>query len=237
MEEMEAERLLQKVEEEVSRGNYDLRGLGFWKLVAEAKKNSRFVEKFGKRISEVDQKVFRAKAWIALDLKVGHAMELVGTIIALILLYLGLRQGGTLWGIYLVVAAAILSATLHPFFHYIVGKSQGINFTFYFPDGPLLIEPTLKIDYYSYLRATPTQRAMMHVAGPIATSLAPLTVLILGVLLKAPTWANIVVLVLLAFNAGSEFAPWILIKLGIPKIFFADFRKTDTYRTLRELRA
>ncbi|MFQ5815378.1 MAG: hypothetical protein ACE5G7_02660 [Candidatus Hydrothermarchaeaceae archaeon] len=234
MEEKEAEELLQKVEEEVSKGNYDLKGLGFWKLVAQAKKNPKLVEKFGSRISEVDQKAFKNWAWLTVSITTGHVIELAGTVIALALLYTGLTTTTTLGGISLVLSALILSATLHPFAHYLVGNRVGIDFTFYFPDGPALIEPTLKTDYATYLKASPKDRAMMHLAGPVMTSLGPLIVLILGMASGALTWAVVLVGVVLLFNASSEIAPLILLKLNVPKILFADFRKTDTYRTLRE---
>jgi hypothetical protein len=234
MEEKEAEELLKRVEEEINKGNYDLKGLGFWKLVTQVKKNPSLVEKFGDRIGEVDQKAFKHWAWLTVGITTGHVLELAGTIIGGALLYLGLTKGTTLGGISLVLSALILSATLHPFAHYLVGKWKGIDFTFYFPDGPALIEPTLKIDYATYLRASARDRAMMHLAGAISTSVGPLVVLILGLASGVLDWALIVVGAYLLFTVSSELLPLILLKLGLPKILFADFRKTDTYRTMRE---
>ncbi|MEE9593904.1 MAG: hypothetical protein V3V92_00730, partial [Candidatus Hydrothermarchaeales archaeon] len=205
-------------------------------LVAEAKKNPELVEKFGERIKEVDQKAFKNWAWLTVNITVGHIVELIGTIIALALLYIGLTNTTILGGVSLVLSALVLSVTLHPFAHYLVGKWKGINFTFYFPDGPALIEPTLKTDYATYLKASPQDRAMMHLAGPIATSLGPLLVLILGLASGALPWAVILVGVVLLANAGSELAPLILLKINRPKILFMDFKKTDTYRALREWR-
>ncbi len=213
-----------------------MKGLGFWKLVAEAKKNPALVDKFGSRIGEVDQRAFKNWAWLTVGITTGHIIELVGTVIAFALLYIGLTTRTTLGGVSLVLSAFLLSATLHPFAHYFVGRWKGIDFTFYFPDGPALIEPTLKIDYGTYLRASAMDRAMMHLAGPISTSLGPLAVLILGIASGASTWAVVLVAFILLFNGSTEFAPLILLKLNMPKIFFADFRKTDTYRTLREWR-
>lgn len=236
MEEKEADGLLRKVEEEISKGNYDLKGLGFWKVVAEAKKDSSLVEKFGERIGDVDQKAFKNWAWLTISITLGHLIELVGTLFGLVLLYFGLTDTTTYGGIALVLSSLVFATTLHPFAHYFIGRLKGIDFTFYFPDGPGLIEPTLKIDYASYLKTPPKDRAMMHLAGPIATSLAPLIVLILGMVFGALPWAVILVGVVLLVNASTEIIPLILLKINMTKILFADFRKTDTYRALREWR-
>ncbi len=236
MEVSEAKALLDRVEEETSKGNFALKELGFWRVVLEAKKNPAIVDELGDRIGDIDQKAFKKWAWLSVSITIGHIIELIGTAIALALLYIGLTTATNLGGVSLVLSALILSATLHPFAHYLVGKWQGIDFTFYFPNGPALIEPTIKIDYASYLRAPAKGRVLMHLAGPIATSAAPLGVLVLGLIFGAQTLALAIVSLVLVFNGGSEFAPLVLKPLGITKIIFMDFRKTDTMRVLREWR-
>ncbi len=64
--------------------------------------------------------------------------------------------------------------TLHPLSHYFTGSLCGIRFTHYYLNGPAKIEPTLRIDYSSYLKAPAKQRALMHLSGVIGTVAAPL---------------------------------------------------------------
>lgn len=235
MDEKEAGELLRNIEGEVSKGNFALREMGFWKLVDAAKRDKNFAEKFADRIADIDRKAFKNRAWFTVSLTLGHAVELLGVILGIALLIAGLFYlDGAGAGISVILAAAIFSATLHPFAHYVVGRTQGIKFSYYFPDGPALIEPTLKIDYASYLRASAKGRALMHLAGPISTSLGPFVVLVLSAIYGIGRIYLAVVLLILLFMASSEFVPLIAIKLGKPKILFADFRKSDTIRTLRE---
>jgi hypothetical protein len=79
-------------------------------------------------------------------------------------------------GLMLLVAAGGLSVTLHDPAHWLVGRLRGIRFDSYFLDGPFRIQPGIKIDYGSYLRASPTARAWMHAAGAVASKVAPFAV-------------------------------------------------------------
>ncbi len=76
----------------------------------------------------------------------------------------------------LYICALILLATLHPLSHYVTGSLFGIRFTHFYLDGPARFEPTLRIDYASYLRVSPAKRALMHASGAIGTVIAPLIV-------------------------------------------------------------
>ena len=99
------------------------------------------------------------------------------------------------------------------------------------------IEPTLKIDYETYVQASSKERAVFHLAG--AFNSVGVVLLVLLVALATPDTqapAKIVLSALFIFTAASEIIPVVFIKLGLPKILFADFRKSDTYRFLRELR-
>jgi hypothetical protein len=52
----------------------------------------------------------------------------------------------------------------------------GIRFSHYFLDGPLRVQPGLKIDYASYLRASPGRRGWMHASGAVVSKIAPFAV-------------------------------------------------------------
>lgn len=232
----EIQEILDRIEGEVSKGNYALRELGFWKIVSSVKRDPSLIEKFGDQIGRIDQEVFRERAWLAVDAKLGHVVELIGTIFGVALIFYGLQNPGTVMGVSFVLSAFVLMTTLHPLSHYIVGRYFGIGFTFYFPDGPAMIEPTLKTDYASYLKSSPRSRAMMHAIGPIVSTSVLLATGIMAFAYGAPTWSYLLLSALFLLNIPNEIMPPILIKIGLKKILFADLHKTDTYRALREWR-
>jgi hypothetical protein len=100
------------------------------------------------------------------------------------------------WMLYL--SALILMATLHPLSHYVTGRSSGIRFTHYYLNGPAKIEPTLRIDHFSYLKASGNKRAIMHLSGVIGTLAGPLVAMVIALGKGASTAAmNLIVLFLL----------------------------------------
>lgn len=220
---MDIEEELERIEGEVEKGNYDLRGLGFWKIVAEVKKDPSLVERFADRIGGIDRKVFEERVWFRVGVLTGHLAEVAGTILGAGLVWLSLSTpSGVLQGLSLVFASLILSSTLHPLAHYTVGRAFGIQFLFYFPDGPAKIEPSLKTDYSSYLKAKPRERALMHISGPVATNGVALICLAIGLYTGVPTWA------LLAL------AGYFLLALGTE--IFVSPMAGDMKRVKRELR-
>ena len=96
----------------------------------------------------------------------------------------------------MLVAAGTLDATTHGLAHLAVGTFVGIDFTDWFVDLPKKPQPGFKIDYASYLRASPRQRAWMHAAGAIATKLTPFLVVPYAVAIGTDTWAVLVLLAL-----------------------------------------
>ena len=50
-------------------------------------------------------------------------------------------------------------------------------------------QPGFKIDYASYLRASPRHRAWMHAAGAIATKLTPFLIIPYALAIDTDTWA------------------------------------------------
>ena len=95
-------------------------------------------------------------------------METIITIAAVILAF----QTNSNWMLYF--SALILMTILHPLSHYITGAFFGIRFTHYYLNGPARIEPTLRINQISYLKASGGKRAFMHITGVIGTLAAPL---------------------------------------------------------------
>jgi hypothetical protein len=238
MEEGEVEEILGKLESEFGKGNYEAaKSLGFWRVVRAAKKEPKLAENVAERIGRLDKLLFESKVWTKLDYKFGTAIELLGAIIGLMLLYFGSTSMGVESTVFYIASAIVLMTALHPISHSIAGKLFGIKFHFYFLDGPMLVEPTLKVDYSTYVRAPAKKRAIFHLAGAINSVLVTLIVFLVALGdPDAPSAAKVILGVWWLFTTSSELFPLIFIKLGLPKIFFADFKKTDSYRALREWR-
>lgn len=226
MEEVESE--LNRIEEAVLKGDYSLKEMGFWRIVAKVKKEPELTHKFADQIGRIDQAVFRAKAPITVPIKVGHFIEMTMTFVVIIVLYF-LLSSGIYTGVALIAGTFVLMGTLHPLAHWIVGRIFGIEFTFYFPDGPALIEPTIKTDYASYLRAAPIKRAIMHAAGPIISTFVIIPSLVIAVIIEVPSWSFWLLLGFLIFNAVFEVLPPLWVKLGVKGLV-----KSDSYRAWRE---
>jgi hypothetical protein len=126
-------------------------------------------------IEKISRKRFGEKVSFTINVTPGNLLEIIITLAAIILAF----QTTTNWMLYL--SALILMATLHPLSHYITGAISGIRFTHYYLNGPARIEPTLRIDYSSYLKAKASGRALMHLSGVIGTLAAPVIVAFIAI--------------------------------------------------------
>jgi hypothetical protein len=99
--------------------------------------------------------------------------------------------------------------------HYIVGRLVGIRFAYWFPHGIYVffrspgkklwkIEPSLKIDYNSYLRASPMARIVMHASGAIVTKITVGAIALIAILFNAPLWAIILLIANFAIYIGTD---------------------------------
>jgi hypothetical protein len=126
-------------------------------------------------IEKISRKRFGEKVSFTINVTPGNLLEIIITLAAIILAF----QATTNWMLYL--SALILMATLHPLSHYITGAISGIRFTHYYLNGPARVEPTLRIDYSSYLKAKASGRALMHLSGVIGTLAAPVIVAFIAI--------------------------------------------------------
>lgn len=238
MQESEIGEKLEKIKAGVDGGDFSvIKELGFYKIVSEIKKNRELGDKFASMIGDIDYKFFDSRIRFKIPFTIGTIIELGLAIISLILLYLGARaEPGIIEALLFLLSALLMMTALHPISHAIAGKAFGIRFYFYFLDGPLLIEPTLKTDYASYVKAEPMKRAIFHLAGAINSIATTFFVFLVALLTKSADISVIITFLWFAFTAFSEIIPLIVVKLGIKKIIFADFRKSDSYRALREYR-
>ena len=186
---------LDRIEAAVEAGDTDLRGLGFWRVVALIKRDDDLIERYADQVGRIDSKAFRAGVRFHVPVWVGIALMLIAVGVGIVAVALALRAGadsepdrGTA-GVGLVIGAAAWAAGLHSLAHYLVGRGVGIRFTdlfVAFPPPPL---PGLKTDYATYLRASPVARAWMHASGALATKLAPFIALAFAPAARAPGWA------------------------------------------------
>jgi len=146
--------------------SYD--GKAFWIIIDRVKRDKIKDDELLKLIENISQKRFREKVSFTIGVPAGNMLAIAVTVAAIVLAF----QPGGNWSTYIL--ALVLMATLHPLSHYITGTILGIKFTHYYLNGPARIEPTLRIDYFSYLKALGKKRALMHASGVIGTVMAPL---------------------------------------------------------------
>ncbi|MBU3968542.1 MAG: hypothetical protein KKG76_14420 [Euryarchaeota archaeon] len=128
-----------------------------------------------KDLEELSRKRFSKRVRFTLGVPLGNMLEGAATIAILVMVFLIDSE----WMLY--ISALVLMATLHPLSHYLTGAFTGIRFTHYYLDGPAKVEPTLRIDHISYLKASGKQRALMHLSGVLGTVAAPLIAAIIAV--------------------------------------------------------
>lgn len=148
--------------------NYD--GKKFLAIVNKVKKDKFNDDELLELIEKTSRRRFGEKVSFTMNVPIGNLLETIITIAAIILTF----QATSNWMLYL--GALILMTTLHPLSHYITGAFFGIRFTHYYLNGPARIEPTLRIDHSSYLKAKASGRALMHLSGVIGTVAAPVIV-------------------------------------------------------------
>ncbi len=147
----------------------------FRDIVNQVKKDKTNDDELLMQIENISRKRFRGNVTLTVGVPAGNILEGVITIAAIILAF----QATSSWMLY--ASALILMTTLHPLSHYITGALSGIRFTHYYLNGPARIEPTLRIDYSSYLKVKASGRALMHLSGVIGTVAAPVIVAFIAI--------------------------------------------------------
>ncbi|MFA4957451.1 MAG: hypothetical protein WC556_10830 [Candidatus Methanoperedens sp.] len=148
------------------KSNYN--GKEFMSILNKVKKDRINDDDLLRQIESISRNRFIMNVSLTLPIAAGNLMELLATMAAIILPFM--VKGD----IFIYASALVLMATLHPLSHYASGWLCGIRFTHYYLNGPARIEPTLRIDQISYLKASGGKRAFMHLTGVIGTLAAPL---------------------------------------------------------------
>jgi hypothetical protein len=176
---------LARIERAVDEGNTALGRLGFWRLVDRIKVEPALSHHWAEAVGRIERKVYEARTRLRLPVWLGNLVLALGTVISASLVPAALAiarrsssQEPLVSGLLVVAAAVGLSTNVHGLAHYVVGRLGGIRFHSYFIGGPLKLTPGLKIDYETYLKATPGSRATMHAAGALASKAAPFAVFV-----------------------------------------------------------
>jgi hypothetical protein len=180
---------LARIEAAVAVGDTDLSTLGFWRLVAEVKRDPVLIGAHADTIGRIDTAAFRARVRVRVPVWVGNALLLLGVVVGAAAIVVAARTEDVVAGLALLAAAGIWALSVHSPTHWFVGWLAGIRFTDYFLGGPVPPRPGLKTDYATYLRAEPSMRAWFHASGAIATKIAPFVALALAPVTNAPAWA------------------------------------------------
>ncbi|MGH2692392.1 MAG: hypothetical protein ACRDHM_07785 [Actinomycetota bacterium] len=225
-----------RIEAEVDRGNTDLAGLGFWRLVRQVKLEPRLAEHWADVAGRIDRKAFERSVRPRMPVWLGNSILLLASAVLIALLFVAIGLGRdavgsgeqVLPGLIAVAAAGGLSVNLHDLAHWVVGRMAGIRFTAYFLKKPLLT-PGLKIDYASYLRTSPGARAWMHASGAVVSKIAPFAVFAAVYL---PHRAA-------GYDLFPSWSLWAILAIGVVQIItdiLFSTKKSDWKRVRRELR-
>ena len=194
--EQELREAFARIEVAVEGGNTDLAALGFWRRVAQVKRDPTLVVRWAEQIGRIDRAAFEAAVSPRFPVWFGNLVMLAEVAFGTGAIALAAVSSGTVTGLGLIAGGVAWAISFHCLAHWVVGRMVGIRFTAYFLGGPFPRRPGLKIDYESYLRASAMGRAVMHGSGAVATKLAPFLALSAAPAYEAPGWSVIVLLVI-----------------------------------------
>jgi hypothetical protein len=160
--------MYEELKERLKQIEIDYNGKVFRDIINQVKKDKVNDDELLGLIEKTSRKRFGENVSFTMNVNLGNLLETIITIAAVILAF----QTNSNWILYF--SALILMTTLHPLSHYITGAFFGIRFTHYYLNGPARIEPTLRINQITYLKASGGKRAFMHITGVIGTLAAPL---------------------------------------------------------------
>jgi hypothetical protein len=175
-------KVLERAEAALAEGR-TLEGTGFWKAVGAARRDSALAIEFA------------VPAGVGTALLAGAS----GAGVAALVLA-GDIESRLLRSAVFLAALGALEVGTHSLAHWAVGRAMGMRFTYYFLGGPPPPRPGAKLDYGSYLRVPPAQRAVMHASGAVVTKIVPFALIPVARSLDLPAW---VVYLLLFVGLGQ----------------------------------
>lgn len=164
-------------------------GTGFWAAVTSVKKQPDLVEAHADRIAEIDQKAFRNWVLFTIPLGAGTTLAVLAVLVGVALVGWAYALDGLTAVVVFYIGLGVLLAATHGLGHLIVGWSMGMRFTCWFVGTIQMPQPGVKVDYSTYLRAKPRQRAWMHASGAIVTKAMPFLLIGAAIAADLPAWA------------------------------------------------
>lgn len=189
------ERVLDRAEQAVAAGG-SLEGTGFWKAVGAARRDQVLAGRYADRIASIDRKAFENGVRLRVSAGVGTASltGVSGAGVAALVLAVGIDSRLIRTGLFLGALGALEVGT-HSLAHWVAGRAMGMRFTYYFLGGPPPPRPGAKLDYATYLRVPPNQRALMHASGALVTKIVPFALIPAARSLDLPAWMVYLLLV------------------------------------------
>ena len=166
-----------------------LAGTGFWGAVRRVKTDQELVDRYADRIADIDSAAFERWALVTVPLRVGTTLMLLGTAVGLVLIGAAYALDGFFAVAVFYVGMVVLLTTTHGLGHLLVGRLVGIGFTRWFIGSWAMPQPGVKVDYSTYLRASPRRRAWMHASGALVTKAVPFALLGAAVAAGLPAWS------------------------------------------------
>jgi hypothetical protein len=203
-------------------GKVDLRKLGFWRAVSAVKRRREWTERYADRIGAIDRQAFERAVRPTWPPAVGTSVLSLGAAAGLFLAGVS-RAIPSRWNaVTLMAGATTLLGTTHGLAHFVLGRLLGIRFTHWYLNGPTRLQPGVKIDYASYLRASPQARAWMHASGALVTKVIPFALVPVARTTGMPRWAAAALLGIGVAQIGTD--------------LLYSTRKSDWKRVRREVR-
>lgn len=175
--------------EEAIEAGRGLTGTGFWRTVGTIKGDPELIEQYAERVASIDSGAFRRWALVVVPLWLGTSSMVIGLVLGLVLVGFAYGLDGTPAVVVFYIGLGALLVTTHGLAHLLVGSLAGIRFTSWFIGTITRPQPGVKIDYSSYLRATPKARAWMHASGAIVTKIVPFALVGSAIAAGLPVWA------------------------------------------------
>jgi hypothetical protein len=182
----------------------DLAATGFWKAVAEVKREPGLADNFADRIGAVDRAAFEGWALLTLPLRLGTALAVIGTLLGLGVVAAGYYVDEPWNGLLLLAGTGIILVPTHGLGHLVVGRLLGIRFTHWFIGTVRMPQPGVKVDYATYLRTPASSRAWMHASGALVTKAIPFLLIGAAWGMEAPWWAWGALLVIGAVTVATD---------------------------------
>lgn len=170
----------------------ELAGSGFWRAVGWVRRRPDLAERFGDLIGEIDRQHFESRVRWRVPAQLGVLALGAGTAGGVAAVALASKFADPYRTAAFLAGFALLEVAPHSLTHWIVGRALGIRFTHFFMGGPPPPRPGAKVDYGSYLRASPKRRAVMHASGAIVTKVIPFALLPAAASLDLGGWVFVV---------------------------------------------